>query len=182
VSRTARSCRRLANQRQTRPTENSEAPFVEGLDGFGERHFEDDAEAFFEIVGPAEGWVRLDDPGQLHLLFLGEVFGVLPECVTAVLDASSPGAIRPGGSVCGRPATGAAGVVLSGGFPGLVPRGSPHFVERVAGPFHDVERVGAANGVGAFLGHNTGDPSRAIGGNMRNPCRSFGAESVEKRG
>jgi hypothetical protein len=31
VSRMARSCRRLANQRQTRPTENSEAPFLEEL-------------------------------------------------------------------------------------------------------------------------------------------------------
>jgi hypothetical protein len=45
-----------------------------------------------------------------------------------------------------------------------------------------VERISAANSVGGFLRDNTGDPGRAIRGNMRDQCAAFGAESVEERG
>ena len=46
-------------------------PLVEGLGGLVVRQFEDHAQTFFQVVGPAQGGVGLHDPGELDLLFLG---------------------------------------------------------------------------------------------------------------
>ena len=50
-------------------------PFVEGLDGFYEWQFEDDAEAFLQVVSACQPGVGLHYPRHLHLLLLGQVSG-----------------------------------------------------------------------------------------------------------
>jgi hypothetical protein len=118
-------------------------PFVECFACFIDRELEDDAEAFFQVVGPIEGGVCLHDPGELDLLFLGEVLRVLPKRVAGVLHPGGAGAVRAGRCGLRRSAPGASGVAQLGGFPGIVPRRPAHLVEGFGGPFDDMERVSA---------------------------------------
>ena len=68
-------------------------PSVEGFGGLVVGQFEDDAQAFFEVVGASEPRVGLHDPGELHLLLLGEIFagsssyadiGIIQQRITGV--------------------------------------------------------------------------------------------------
>ena len=66
-----------------------------------------------------------------------------------------------GGSAVGPPVR--AGVsAAAGGAPGF----ATHGIEGVGGPADDVKRVGAADGVGAALANNVGDPFGPVGGDM----------------
>jgi hypothetical protein len=98
--------------------------------------------------------VGLGDPGQFFPLSIGEVVGVLPECVAGVLEpAGVAGGHADAVSVaCGLP--GSSGVI-----PGL----TAHLVEGLGGPLDHVERVGALRRVRAALGHDLGDPVGLIG-------------------
>ena len=142
-------------------------PSVEGFGGLVVGQFEDDAQAFFEVVGASEPRVGLHDPGELHLLLLGEIFagsssyadigiiimpmsGLCRVGVGAVLDPGRPGTIRAGRGVGAGPAPGAPGIVETGRFAGVVPRGPAHVIEGVGGPF-DQRGTGPRSG-GAF-GH-----------------------------
>src|SRR5450830_384046 len=156
-------------------------PFVEGLDRFVDREFEDDAESFLEVVGPAEGGVGLDNPGELHLLLLGQVLRVLPERVAGVLHAGGAGVVRAGRGVFGGPPPAAPGFVRAGRFAGGIPRSPAYFIEGVGGPFHNMERVRAADGVGALLGHDSSDPRGPVGGNMGDLRGSFRPERIKER-
>src|SRR6476661_3974342 len=49
---------------------------------------------------------------------------------------------------------------------GQVPGFSADLVERFGGPFHDVERVGAADRYRAAVLHHGGDPVRPVSGDM----------------
>ena len=155
-------------------------PFVEGFDRFIDREFEDDAQAFFQVVGPAEGGIGLHDPGELHRLLLGEVFRVLPERVTGVLHPGRTGTIRAGPCIRGRPTTTSFCLVAACRFPGVVPCGPSHLIEGFGGPFDNMERVSAAHRVRAAFGHNGGDPRGPVRGNMRDLGRAFRPERVEE--
>ena len=156
--------------RQWRPPD----PFVESFGRLTERQIEDHAEACLQVVSAGQARVGLHDPGEFCLLLLGQVLRVLPEGIAAVLDASSSSTIWAGRSIGSGSAAIAAGIVVPGGCPGLVPRGPADVVEGFGGPFHDVERISAPNGVGRSFRDNTGDPSRTIRGHMRDLGRPFG--------
>jgi hypothetical protein len=111
-------------------------------------------EAFFEEVGAVQAGIGLGDPGELVVLAVGQVLGVLPQGVaglfqgggvTGVSDATSG---RRGGRTA--PA-------------GVVPCVASHHVERVGRPFDDVERVSTADGVRAVGRHDPGDPVGPVG-------------------
>ena len=79
-------------------------PFVECFACFIDRKFEDDAEAFFQVVGPAEGGVCLHNAGELDFLLRGENLRGLPKRIAGVLHPGGAGAIRARGvSFGGRP-------------------------------------------------------------------------------
>lgn len=112
---------------------------------------EDDAYAFFEQVGPVQLGVSARDPGEFALLVAGEVFGVLPQGIPAVLQRFGRLGGGPGWCVLSGPASGAFGLIL-GYLSSLVPRLAAYFVEGVGGPFDDVEHVSSSQGVrAAFL-------------------------------
>ena len=76
--------------------------------------------------------VGFRDPRELLALAVGEVVGVLPECVAGVLE--------PAGVTRGDPLA----VAVAGGLSlaaGVVPCLAADLVERFGGPLNDVERV-----------------------------------------
>jgi hypothetical protein len=64
--------------------------------------------------------------------------------------------------------------------PGVAPGLGAGLGQGLVGPFHDVERVGPADGAGAGAGHDRGDPLRAIGRHVGDRRAAFRAERVEE--
>jgi hypothetical protein len=118
----------------------------------------------FEEIGPVELGVDRRDPGELGLLALGQVLGVLPQGVARSLQI--------------------VGVGLHPGPARLVPHLAAHPVEGVGGPLHDVESVHAQRGVLGPLTDHVGDPlgpsalTRVIFWHRSSPIRSKNELSV----
>ena len=96
------------------------------------------------------------DPGQLAGLAGGEILGVLPQRVAAVLQL-----------------LGVAGHVHAAQ---QIPHPAPHDVEGLAAPAHDVKRVETQRGVLAGGEGAVTDPLRGVGADELDPAGPFGAE------
>src|ERR1035437_4099842 len=103
---------------------------------------EDLTELFLEEGGAVERLVGLLDGGELGLLPVGQILGVLPEREPGVLEIAGHG-----------------GLATS---PGRVPDLPADLVEGLAGPLADVEGVQAEGGVRAALCDHDGDPLSGI--------------------
>jgi len=86
------------------------------------------AELLLEQVGPVQLVVDLRDPGELGLLPVGEVLGVLPQRVAGAFEVAG---------VHAHP-------TLAGGVPGV----TADLVQGVTGPRDDVKRIGAPDRIG----------------------------------
>ena len=111
-------------------------PSVQCLGGLVDGEFDDRPSAFLEEVGAVEPRVGLGDPRQLHLLAIGEVLRVLPQCVPCASQCQ-----RWSGGYGGAPAMGPP--VIAGVTPaaGGVPRFATHGIQCLGGPADDVKRV-----------------------------------------
>lgn len=153
---------------------------IQGLAGLLMGKHEARAQPFFEVVGPAQGRIGLDDPAEFDLLFFGEVFRVLPQRVAAVLQFRGPAAVGWRWGVLGRSAARPGRLVLPSVLPCPVPKRTPFGIEGIGGSFLDVERVRDPHGVGAAVGHDGGDPLGGVGGNMRDSGAAPFSERVEE--
>jgi len=127
-------------------------PAVERLDGGVGREPVDLAELFCEQVGAEQRGVELLDPGELGLLAVGEVLGVLPEREPRALQVARE-------------------LVLASA-PGLVSDLAANVVERVPRQLDHVERVHAADRVGQPLSDWAGDSRGHV---ARHQCDLFAA-------
>jgi hypothetical protein len=88
---------------------------------------------------------------------------------------------RSGRGIPARPSLSPSAFSL-GDRTGIVPGLQPHPVQRLGGPGHDVEGIGAADRVRAPLAHDGRDPVGGIGCDVRDLGAAFGAEGVEELG
>src|SRR6478672_13131122 len=95
---------------------------------------------FLEEVGAVEPRVGLGDPRQLHLLAIGEVLRVLPQCVPCASQCQRWSGGHGGAPAMGPPVI--AGVTAAAGG---VPRLATHGIHCLGGPADDVKRVGASH-------------------------------------
>ena len=127
---------------------------------------EDGPEPFLEQVGAVQAGMGLGDPGELGLLPLGEVLGVLPQRVAGLLQRLDPAVARPA-RVAGRAA---------GGVPGL----PADLVEGVGGPLHDMERVRDRTALGQRSATTVAIQSAPSALTWLIWAQRLGAESVEE--
>ena len=117
--------------------------------------------------------IGLSDPGQSGVLMFGEVFGVLPQRISGVLEAADPLVARPiplAGRDAVRPFAFGAGQ-----HPRVVPGPAPFVIQCPGGPADHVKRVGTADRLGAARGDHVDDPAGGIGrdvGDLSTPIRS----------
>ena len=135
-------------------------PCLEQREGMVGGDAVDLAQLLAEQVGAVQPLVELLDAGELELLALGEVLGVLPE--------REPGAFELAREL--RLALAA----------GLVPHLATDLVQRVGGGLDDVKWVQADDRVRAALGHGAGDPVGVVAGHQRYLRAAFLAQGVEE--
>src|SRR5687767_13877401 len=132
-------------------------PAVQGVFAGLSFDSEDVSQAFFEEVGPPQAGVGLGDPGELFVLAGREVLRPFPQGVAG--SAERVGLLGPGDPA----AAGHGSWTTSGVVPGL----AADDLEGVAGPPHDMERIGAQDGLGAAGGdgpfHPVGSVRRDVG-------------------
>lgn len=119
------------------------------------------------------------DLGELDLLLLGEVLGVLPQRVACALEPLGEFTRRSYWGIGAR-ASAASFRLTAGLFAGLVPRFAADLIERVGGPFDDVERIGHPDRGRAPLGDDGVDEVGAIGADLGDQLAALVAEEVEE--